>query len=182
MLQGELMRQNQPPASTFDCKVKHNMFVVERWGKTSKEENYLLQLLLLRLTSKKKILAAVPPLPREEEVNTGLPSGHPHFHGGKPHGKRALLEVSSSRPLSPPSQFLGERGMRGVFRGCQWVASGYLDHQGRRKSSFKGGETGSMKGHDLLGFRNEPVVESAESWLPARRPPRLSPALDARRL
>lgn len=43
-----------------------------------------------------------------------------------------------------------------------------------KRSSFLGGETGPERGHGFLGFHNEPVVEPAESWVLARRPPHLS--------
>lgn len=108
----------------------------------------------------------------------GLPSRHIHFYWGEAHRKRALLEIISSSPLSPPFaipvSFLvafprGEEDVGGVQR----VVSGNLDHQGGRRSSFKGGETGSEKGRDLLGFHKGPVVEPAEpgSWPGAPPPP-----------
>lgn len=41
-------------------------------------------------------------------------------------------------------------------------------------TSSKGEGTGSEKGHDSLGFHEEPVVQPAELLLLARRPPHLS--------
>lgn len=51
-----------------------------------------------------------------------------------------------------------------------------------KRSSFLGGETGLERGHGFLGFHNEPVVEPAESWVLAGRPPPPPAVLHARRL
>lgn len=105
----------------------------------------------------------------------GLPSGHTHCCWEKPHQTRALSEVIASNPLCPPR---GKEGTGSVQR----VVSGYPGHKGGRRTSSKGGGTGSEKGHDVLRFHEEPLVEPAELSLLARRPPHLAPALDAKRL